>query len=72
MTRFRILNAQLHKSHFEILNTVYFENSWYLVNTILHQSIVIHDNSIGVLITGLLDELPSILDSFSPVPQVTI
>ena len=51
---------------------MYFENAWYLVNTILHQSIVIHDNSIGVLFTGLLDELPPILDSFSPVPQVII
>ena len=30
----------------------------------LHQSIVIQDNSVGVLFNGLLAELPAILDSF--------
>ena len=32
--------------------------------------IVIQGNSVGVLFNGLLAELPAILDSFSPVPQV--
>ena len=51
----------IEKSHFEVLNTV---NAWCLVYVILHQSIVIQDNSVGVLLNGLLAELPVILDSF--------
>ena len=61
----------IEKSRFEILNTVYLENAWCLVYEILHQSIVIQGNSVGVLFDGLLAELPAILDSFfSPIPQV--
>ena len=60
----------IEKSHFEILITIYLENAWCLVYTILHQSIVIHGNSVGVLFIGLLVKLSAILDSFSPVPQV--
>ena len=59
----RITNIE--KSRFEILNTVYLENAWCLVYEILHQSIVIQGNSVGVLLDGLLAELPAILDSFS-------
>ena len=60
----------IKKSRFEILNTVYLENAWCLIDTILHQSIVMQDNSVGVLFKGLLAELPAILHSFSPVQQV--
>ena len=42
----------------------YLENAWCLVYEILHQSIVIQGNSVGVLFDGLLAELPAILDSF--------
>ena len=45
-----------YKSRFEILNTVYCQNAWCLIYAILHQSIVILGNSVGV-------ELPAILDS---------
>ena len=54
----------IEKSRFEILNTVYLENAWCLAYEILHQSIVIQGNSVGVLFDGLLAELPAILDSF--------
>ena len=54
----------IEKSCFEILITVYFENAWCLVYAILHQSIVILGNSVGVFFNGLLAELPAILDSF--------
>ena len=54
----------IEKSRFEILNTVYLENAWCLIYEILHQSIVIQGNSVGVLFDGLLAELPAILDSF--------
>ena len=54
----------IEKSPFEILNTVYLENAWCLVYEILHQSIVIQGNSVGILFDGLLAELPAILDSF--------
>ena len=70
MTEFakRVLYTQLYtnieKSRFEIINTVYFENAWCLVYKILHQSVVIQGNSVGVLLDGLLAELPAILDSF--------
>ena len=36
------------------------------------QSVVMQDNSVGLLLNGLLAELPTILDSFSTVPQVII
>ena len=39
----------IEKSRFQILNTVYLENAWCLVYEILHQSIVIQGNSVGVL-----------------------
>ena len=54
----------IEKFHFEILNTVYLKNAWYLIYAILHQSMVIQGNSVGVLFIGLLAELPAILDSF--------
>ena len=54
----------IEKSRFEILSTVYLENAWCIVYEILHQSIVIQGNSVGVLFDGLLAELPAILDSF--------
>ena len=54
----------IEKSHFEILNTVYLENTWCLVYAILHQSIVIQGSSIGALFNGSLAELPTILNSF--------
>ena len=56
--------TNIEKSHFEIINTVYFKNVWCLVYEILHQSVVIQGNSVGVLLDGLLAELPAILDSF--------
>ena len=40
------------------------------LHTILHHSTVIQGNSFGVQFNGLLAELPTILDSFLPVPQV--
>ena len=60
----------IEKSRFEILITVYLDNVWCLVYQLLHQSIVMQGNSAGALFDGLLAELPAILDSFSPVPQV--
>ena len=57
----------IEKSCFEILITMYLKNAWCFVYTILHQSIVIQGNSVGVLFNGLLAELPAILDSFSQV-----
>ena len=42
------------------------------LHVILHKSVVIQDNSVGLLLNGLLGELPTILDSFSTVPQVII
>ena len=57
-------STNIEKSCFEILNTVYLENAWCLVYEILHQSIVIQGNSVGVPLDGLLAELPAILDSF--------
>ena len=48
------------------------QDLWYL-HAILHKSVVsIQDNSVGLLLNGLLPELPAILDSFSTVPQVII
>ena len=40
---------------------MYLENAWCLVYEILH---LIQGNSVGVLLDGLLAELPAILDSF--------
>ena len=40
-----------------------FNNYYSLVHTILHQSMVIQDNSVGVLFNGLLAKLPARLDS---------
>ena len=54
----------IEKSCFELLNTVYLEDAWCLVYKILHQSVVIQGNSVGVLFDGWLAELPAILDSF--------
>ena len=56
--------TNIEKSRFKILNTVYLENAWCLVYEILHQSIAIQDNLVGVLLDGLLAELPAILDGF--------
>ena len=60
----------IEKSNFEILITVYLENTWCLIHKILHQSIVIHVNSAGALFNGLLAEFPTFLGSFLLVPQV--
>ena len=38
--------------------------------SIMQFSAFIQGNSFGVLFSGLLAELPAILDSFLPVPQV--
>ena len=54
----------IEKSRLKILNTVYLKNAWCLIYAILHQSIIIQGNSVGVLFNGLLAELPAILDSF--------
>ena len=43
---------------------MYLENAWCLVYAILHYSIVIQGDSVGVLFDGLLAELPAILNSF--------
>ena len=51
------------KTHFEILIIMYLENAWCLVYKILHQSIVIQDNSAGALFDGLLAELLTILNT---------
>ena len=48
----------IEKCCFETLNTVYLKNAWCLVYAILHQSIVIQDNSVSGLFIGLLAELP--------------
>ena len=57
--------VNIEKSHFEILITVYLENAWCLmIYAVLHQSIVIQGISVGVLLNGLLAELPAILDRF--------
>ena len=54
--------VNIEKSHFEILITVYLENAWCLmIYAVLHQSIVIQGISVGVLLNGLLAELPAIL-----------
>ena len=58
------LRINIEKSCFEISNTVYLKNAWCLAYAILHQSIVIQGNSVGVLFNGLLAELPTIVDSF--------
>ena len=49
-----------------MLNTVYLKIAWCLVNTILHQSIVVQGKSmiIGALFYSLLAELSIILDNF--------
>ena len=62
--------VNIKKSHFEILNTVYLESACCLIYTTLHKSIVIQDNSICILLNGLLAELSAILDCSLPVPQV--
>ena len=36
----------------------------------LHKSVVVQDNSMDVLLNGLLAELLAILGSFLPIPQV--
>ena len=56
------------KYQFEILNAVYLESAQRVFHAILHQSTVTQGNSFGILFIGLLAELPSILDSFSPIP----
>ena len=60
----------IEKFRFEILITVHLENAWCLVYKILYQSIVTQGNSAGALFNGLLAELPTFLDSFSPILQV--
>ena len=40
------------------------------LHAILHKSVVIQDNSVVLLLNGLLAELPTILDSISTVPQM--
>ena len=57
------------KYHFEILKAVYLQNGWCVLYAILRQSIVTQGNSVGVLSSGLLAELPAILDSFLPIVQ---
>ena len=52
-----IINTE--KPRFEILITVYLENTWCLVYEILHQSILIQGNSAGAFFNGLLAELPN-------------
>ena len=46
---------------------MYLDNTWYgellLFYAILHQAVVIQDNSMGVLFNDLLAELPAILDT---------
>ena len=49
---------------------MYLENAQSFFHAILHHSTVIQGNSFGVQLNGLLAELPAILDSFLPVPQV--
>ena len=50
----------------------YLESALCYLHAIPHKSVVIQDNSVGLLLNGLLAELPAILDSFSTVPQVII
>ena len=52
------------------LKAVYLQNAWCVFYAILCHSIVIQGNPIGVVSSGLLAELPAILDSFLPIPQV--
>ena len=52
--------TNIEKYHFEILKAVYLQNAWCVFYTILRQSIIIRGNSIGVLSSGLLAELPTI------------
>ena len=63
-------NYKYEKYRFEILKAVYLQNAWCVFYAILRQSIVIQGNLIDVLSSGLLAELPTILDSFLPIPQV--
>ena len=56
--------TNIEKHHFEILKAVYLQNAWCVFYAIVRQSIVIQGNSVGVLSSGLLAELPAFLDSF--------
>ena len=60
------------RNTFEIFNSQYLESALCYLYVILHKSVVIQDNSMGLLLNGLLAELPAMLDSFSTVSQVII
>ena len=49
----RCIVINVEKSHFEISATEYLKNAW------CHQSIVVQDNSFGVVSNGSLAELPT-------------
>ena len=48
-----------------MFNSKYFESALCYLHAILHKSVVIQDNSVDLLLNGLLAELPTILDSFN-------
>ena len=45
---------------------------WSCIYAILHDYIAMQGISVGTVFSGLLAELPTILDSFSPVSQVNV
>ena len=47
------------KCRLEIFNAVHLENAWCLFYAALHKSVVIQDNSMDVLLNGLLDKFPT-------------
>ena len=67
------IHENVHCSHiykyleipFKMFNSKYLESALCYLHAILHKSVVIQDNSVGLLLNGLLAELPAILDSFS-------
>ena len=52
--------TNIEKYRFEILKAVYLQNAWCVFFAILRQFINMQGNSIGVLSSGLLAELPTI------------
>ena len=54
----------IYKYHFEIFNSKYLESALRYLHAILHKSVVTQDNSVGLLLNGLLAELPAILQHY--------
>ena len=65
-------NYKYQKYSFEIFNSIYLENKQSYLHVFLHKYIAIQVNSLRLLHTGLLAELPTILDSFLLVQPITL